>query len=76
MAVVEPKIKQIALSDGEHEINAKYIQDSSGNPKNWANIEELVSASFDIVVISGTLPTANATSYNTYHRNIVLCNNG
>lgn len=69
------EIKQIKVGSENYDLAAKYILDGS-NLKQWSDITSLLETSFDIVVLSGTLPTANATTYETYHNSLVLCNNG
>lgn len=71
MAIVEPKIKRINLADGEHEIQAKYLDDGSGNAKSWEDITNLVQAGFEIEVVT-TLPTITAANYNDYRNKLLL----
>lgn len=67
------EIKQIQIPGitAPYEINAKYIQDGSGNAKAWSDITSLISAQTDLVPLD-TLPTANTATYNTYKNDIIL----
>lgn len=67
MAVKDPKIRQVQLSDGEHDISAKYalINDKD------VEIAQLIDVTSDIVK-TATLPAANATTWQQYHTSIVL----
>ena len=42
-------IKQIKVEGVAYDLNAKYIQDSSGNPKTWQNITDLINAGVKLV---------------------------
>lgn len=64
-------IKQVKIGSDTHEINAKFIQDGSGNAKTWADITALVTAGAELVYLD-ELPTADATAYATYGGDIVL----
>lgn len=67
------EIKQIKVPGitNPYDISAKYIQDGSGNNKSWSDITSLIDQGFDIKVLQ-SLPEANATSYSTYKKSIVL----
>ena len=65
------EIKKVKIGSTTYEINAKYIQDGSGNAKTWADITQLINEKGSIVVLQ-TLPTANAESYALYKTSLVF----
>ena len=42
-------IKQIKVEGVSYDLNAKYIQDGSGNPKTWQNIADMINAGVKLV---------------------------
>ena len=66
-----PNVKLVKIGNNTYEIEAKYIQDGSGNAKTWADIVELISEKGTIYVLD-ELPAANATSYETYKNSLVF----
>ena len=42
-------IKQIKVEGVSYDLNAKYIQDGSGNPKTWQNIADMINAGVQLV---------------------------
>ena len=43
-------IKQIKVEGVSYDLNAKYIQDGSGNPKTWQNIADMINAGVKLVI--------------------------
>ena len=67
-------IKKVKLSDGSvYDIEAlHFVAGDLNTPAQWkAYIDRIAELGFEIVILT-TLPTADATSYETYHNNIVL----
>lgn len=64
-------IKQIEINGATYDISAMSIQDGNGTAKTWTDIESLVEAGFDLVVLA-ELPTADASAYATYKNDLVL----
>ena len=64
-------IKQIEINGATYDISAVSIQDGNGTAKTWTDIESLVEAGFDLVVLA-ELPTADASAYATYKNDLVL----
>ena len=42
-------IKQIKVEGVSYDLNAKYIQDGSGNPKTWQNIADMINTGIQLV---------------------------
>lgn len=69
MAVVEPAIKLVKLSDGEHKIDASFLEGHS-----WSEVTEIASKAFNITVYT-TLPdlrTATAEEFKEYKNTLAL----
>ena len=54
------EIKVVKLGDVSYELNGKYIQDASGNPKSWSDIVALANSSKLELKVVESLPTASA----------------
>jgi len=70
------EIKKIHIGEVDYDLVAKYILDTaevdpSKELKTWQDIVNLVSTSFELVVLQ-TLPEASESAYNTYKKDIVL----
>ena len=74
------EIRRIHVGTVDYDIAAKYIMEGSTPGSEtlhtWEDITSLVSTSFEIKGPVDTLPTLDATSYETYKNCILLCNNG
>ena len=71
---MDKTIKKIKLSDGSvYDIEAlHFVAGDLNTPAQWkAYIDRIAELGFEIVVLT-TLPKEDATSYETYHNNIVL----
>ena len=66
-------IKNIKVGDTNYDIEAlHFVAGDLDTPAQWkAYIDRIAELGFEIVVLT-TLPKADATSYETYHNNIVL----
>ena len=66
-------IKNIKVGDTPYDIEAlHFVAGELSTPEQWkAYIDQIAEIGFEIVVLT-TLPTADATSYETYHNKIVL----
>lgn len=77
MAIGTP-IKQVEIGGDTHELLAKYIQDSNGNQKTWADIEAAASeAGIELVSLNALPeipadPDEAAALYAEYRKSIVL----
>ena len=69
MAVVEPAIKLVKLSDGEHKIDASFLEGHT-----WSEVTEIASKHFKVEVYT-TLPvlsTATDAKFEEYKRTLAL----
>ena len=69
MAIVEPAIKLVRLSDGEHKIDASFLEGHT-----WAEVTDIASKSFNVAVYT-TLPvlsTATDADFEKYRRTLAL----
>ena len=61
------EIKVVKLGSTTYELNGKYIQDASGNPKSWADIVALSNGAKLEMTVVDSLPTASeSTMHNIY----------
>ena len=60
--MADVNIKQVNLGSDFYEINAKYIQDTTGAAKSWADIEALAQAQKLKILVSDTVPEAKAAN--------------
>ena len=60
MAIVTPRINQIKLSDGEHEIAARYLRDSSNGDHTYEDIVSLINA-VGLELVIDSAKTGSAT---------------
>lgn len=77
MAIVTPRINQIKLSDGEHEIAARYLRDSSNGDHTYEDIVSLINAvGLELVIDSAKTGSAtkepNTTADSTTQGKIYL----
>lgn len=70
LAALTNEIYQVKVGNTNYDIAAKYIHDGT-NAYAWSDITNLVNTSFSLEVLT-ELPTANASTYNTYSKKIVL----
>ena len=69
MAIVEPAIKLVRLSDGDHKIDASFLEGHT-----WAEVADIASKSFNVAVYT-TLPalsTATDSDFEKYRRTLAL----
>lgn len=69
MAIVEPSIKLVRLSDGDHKIDASFLEGHT-----WAEVTDIASKSFNVAVYT-TLPvlsTATDADFEKYRRTLAL----
>ena len=69
MAIAEPAIKLVKLSDGEHKIDASFLEGHT-----WAEVTDIASKSFNVAVYT-TLPdlsTATEADLEKYKRTLAL----
>ena len=74
LAALTNEIYQVKVGNTNYDIAAKYIHDGT-NAYEWSDITNLVNTSFSLEVLT-SLPTANASAYNTYSKKIVLIASG
>lgn len=69
MAVVEPAIKLVKLSDGEHKLDASFLEGHT-----WAEVTEIASKHFKVEVYTTlpTLSTATDAQFEEYKRTLAL----
>lgn len=69
MAVVEPAIKLVKLSDGEHKLDASFLDGHT-----WSEVTEIASKHFKVEVYTTlpTLSTATDAQFEEYKRTLAL----
>ena len=69
MAVVEPAIKLVKLSDGEHKIDASFLEGHT-----WSEVTEIASRAFNVTVYTTlpTLSTATDEEFREYKNTLAL----
>ena len=69
MAVVEPAIKLVKLSDGEHKLDASFLEGHT-----WSEVTEIASKHFKVEVYTTlpTLSTATDAQFEEYKRTLAL----
>lgn len=61
------EIKVVKLGTTTYELNSKYIQDASGNPRSWADILSLANGAKLEMVVVDSLPTASADTMHSIY---------